>query len=129
MLMLRERVELKNIVMKKLIFILMMTFTFGAVAQEVEPTFEKEGNKVKATYFHANGEVSQQGYFMNEKLDGEWKMFNEKGDKIAMGNYTRGAKTGTWMFWEGDSVKEVNFSNNRIAAVTDSKRSGSVVKN
>lgn len=115
--------------MKKLIFILMITFTFGAVAQDVEPTFEKEGSKVKATYFHANGEVSQQGYFMNEKLDGEWKMFNEKGDKIAMGNYTRGAKTGTWMFWEGDSVKEVNFSNNRIAAVTNSKSSSAVVKN
>lgn len=115
--------------MKKLIFILVMTFTFGAVAQEVEPKFEKEGNKVKATYFHANGEVSQQGYFMNEKLDGAWKMFNEKGDKIAMGNYSKGSKTGTWMFWDGDSVKEVNFSNNRIAAVNSRKNSSSLVKN
>ncbi|MFT6370468.1 MAG: antitoxin component YwqK of YwqJK toxin-antitoxin module [Maribacter sp.] len=127
--MLRKRIELKNIVMKKLIFILVMTFTFGAVAQEVEPKFEKEGNKVKATYFHANGEVSQQGYFMNEKLDGAWKMFNEKGDKIAMGNYSKGSKTGTWMFWDGDSVKEVNFSNNRIAAVNSRKNSSSLVKN
>ena len=56
-------------------------------------------------------------------------MFNEKGDKIALGNYSKGAKTGTWMFWEGDTVKEVNFSNNRIAGVTSSKNTSSVVKN
>lgn len=115
--------------MKKLMMILVMAFTFGAVAQDVEPKFEKEGDKVKATYFHANGEISQQGYFMNEKLEGEWKMFNEKGDKIAMGNYSKGSKTGTWMFWEGDTVKEVSFSDNRIAAVSDAKQNGSVVKN
>ena len=115
--------------MKKLMMILVMAFTFGAVAQDVEPKFEKEGNKVKATYFHANGEIAQQGYFMNEKLDGEWKMFNEKGDKIAMGNYSKGAKTGTWRFWEGDIVKEVNFSDNRIAAVTEAKKVSPVVKN
>ena len=115
--------------MKKLMMILVMAFTFGAVAQDVEPKFEKEGDKVKATYFHANGEIAQQGYFMNEKLDGEWKMFNDKGDKIAMGNYSKGAKTGTWMFWEGDIVKEVNFSDNRIAAVTEAKKVSPVVKN
>lgn len=121
--------KIKIGVMKKLMMILMMAFTFGAMAQEVEPKFEKEGNKVKATYFHANGEISQQGYFMNEKLEGEWKMFNDKGDKIAMGNYTKGAKTGTWIFWEGDTVKEVVFNDNRIAAVSDAKSTAPVVKN
>jgi antitoxin component YwqK of YwqJK toxin-antitoxin module len=115
--------------MKKLMMILVMAFTFGAVAQDVEPKFEKEGNKVKATYFHANGEIAQQGYFLNEKLEGEWKMFNEKGEKIAMGNYINGAKTGTWMFWEGDTVKEVDFNNNSIAAVSESKSTTPLVKN
>lgn len=121
--------KIKIGVMKKLMMMLVMAFTFGAMAQEVEPKFEKEGNKVKATYFHANGEISQQGYFMNEKLEGEWKMFNDKGDKIAMGNYIKGAKTGTWMFWEGDTVKEVSFNDNRIAAVSDAKSTAPVVKN
>ena len=115
--------------MKKWVLILVMAFSFGAIAQDVEPKFEKEGDKVKATYFHANGEISQQGYFLNEKLEGEWKMFNDKGDKIAIGNYTKGAKTGTWMFWEGDAVREVNFTNNRIAAVSNSKKIAPVVKN
>jgi len=115
--------------MKKIFYLFILTFSFGVYAQSVEPTFEKEGDKVKATYFHANGEVAQQGYFLKEKLDGEWKMFNEKGEKIAMGNYNGGAKTGTWMFWEGDMVKEVDFNDNRIAAVTESKSAKPLVRN
>ena len=115
--------------MKKLLIIAALAFSFGANAQQVEPKFEKEGNKVKATYFHANGEVSQQGYFVNQKLDGEWKMFNEKGDKIAVGNYDNGVKTGTWLFWEDDVKKEVDFDNNKIASVTNSKTKEPVVSN
>ena len=41
--------------MKKFLIIAVMALSFGAYAQ-VDPTFEKEGDKVKATYFHANGE-------------------------------------------------------------------------
>ena len=115
--------------MKKLLIIAVLAFSFGAFAQEIEPKFEKEGNKVKATYFHANGEISQQGYFLNEKLEGQWKMFNEEGEKIAMGNYTNGMKTGKWLFWEGDIIKEVDFDNNRIAAVTNTKNKKPLVVN
>ncbi|TLP75918.1 nicotinic acid mononucleotide adenyltransferase [Maribacter sp. ACAM166] len=106
--------------MKKTLIIAMLVLSFGTYAQ-IDPTFEQEGNKVKATYFHTNGEIAQQGYFLNEKLQGAWKMFNEKGDKIAMGNYDYGVKTGKWLFWEGDIKKEVNFDNNRIASVTNAK--------
>jgi len=106
----------------------MLAFSFGAYAQ-VDPTFEQEGNKVKATYFHANGEVSQQGYFLNERLEGQWKMFNENGNKIAMGNYENGIKTGKWLFWEGDVKKEVNFENNRIASVINAKTKEPIVIN
>lgn len=114
--------------MKKILIIALMSFSLGAFAQDITPKFEKEGDMVKATYFHANGEVAQQGYFLNEKLEGEWTMFNEKGDKIAMGNYVKGAKTGKWLFWEGDALREVNFDNNKIAAVTNAKQSRSLVK-
>jgi antitoxin component YwqK of YwqJK toxin-antitoxin module len=106
--------------MKKILILVVMALSFAAHAQ-VDPIFEKEGDMVKATYFHANGEVSQQGYFLNKRLAGEWKMFNEKGDKIAMGNYENGVKSGKWLFWEGDVEKEVNFDNNRIASVTNAK--------
>lgn len=115
--------------MKKMILIALLALSFGGFAQQVEPKFEKEGNKVKATYFHANGEISQQGYFLNEKLEGEWKMFNDKGEKIAIGNYDNGVKTGKWLFWEGDIMKEVNFDNNKIASVTNAKTKEPVVSN
>jgi len=115
--------------MKKLLIIAVLALSFGTYAQNGKPTFEKEGNKVKATYFHANGEVSQQGYFVDQKLDGEWKMFNEEGEKIAVGNYDNGVKTGTWLFWEDDVKKEVNFDNNKIASVTNTKDKESVVTN
>ena len=115
--------------MRKILVIALMAFSFGAFAQDIQPKFEKEGDLVKATYFHANGAVAQQGYFLNEKLEGEWKMFNEEGDKIALGSYTKGAKIGKWLFWEGDAVKEVNFDNNKIAAVTNAKGKRALVKN
>lgn len=105
--------------MKNLIYIFLLALSFGAYAQQIEPKFEVEGDKVKATYFHANGEISQTGYFLNERLDGEWKMFNKNGEKIAMGNYTNGVKTGKWLFWEGETMKEVNFDNNKIASVAN----------
>ncbi|MFS4455129.1 toxin-antitoxin system YwqK family antitoxin [Maribacter sp. 2304DJ31-5] len=115
--------------MKKILFIAIFLVSIGMTAQTVEPKFEKEGDKVKATYFHANGEISQQGYFLNERLEGEWKMFNAKGEKIAMGNYTKGVKTGKWLFWDGDTVKEVNFADNVIAAVVDTKSSKPLANN
>lgn len=114
--------------MKKLLIIAVMALSFGTYAQ-VDPTFEKEGDMVKATYFHANGEIAQQGYFLNEKLEGEWKMYDEQGEKIAVGNYDNGLRTGKWLFWEGDIQKEVNFDNNKIASVTNAKTASPVVIN
>lgn len=103
--------------MKKILLFGAMLFGLVLTAQNTEPKFEKEGEKVKATYFHDNGEVAQQGYFYNDKLDGKWTMFNDKGEKIAMGNYVNGVKTGTWLFWDNETVKEVDFDNNKIAAI------------
>ena len=52
--------------MKKILILAVMALSLGAYAQ-VDPTFVKDGDKIKATYFHANGEKSQEGYFVNEK--------------------------------------------------------------
>ena len=125
-----SKIIIKNIYsMKRILIMAVLALSFSAHAQQVEPKFEKVGDKVKATYFHANGEISQQGFFQNEKLQGEWTMFDTKGEKIAMGNYDKGVKTGKWLFWEGDSVKEVNFDNNKIASVAKLDSKESVVTN
>ncbi|ASV32595.1 toxin-antitoxin system YwqK family antitoxin [Maribacter cobaltidurans] len=115
--------------MKRILIMAVLALSFSAHAQQVEPKFEKVGDKVKATYFHANGEISQQGFFLNEKLEGKWTMFDDKGEKIAMGNYDKGVKTGKWLFWEGDTVKEVNFDNNRIASVEKMDAKEAIVTN
>lgn len=86
-------------------------------AQNVEPLFEKEGDMVKATYFHDNGEIAQVGYLLKGKLHGEWIMYGPAGKKIAIGQYHEGVKTGKWFFWNSDLLQEVDFSNNKIVNV------------
>ena len=103
--------------MKTILVSLALIFSVSLFSQNSEPKFEREGDQVKGTYFHENGSVAQTGYFLDGKLNGEWKMYNEEGKKIAMGEYTAGKKTGKWFFWEGEGLKEVDYSNNKIANV------------
>lgn len=114
--------------MKKtaLLFAILFSITI-ANAQEVKPLFEKANNKVKATYFHANGEIAQVGHFLYGKLDGEWKMYNDAGKKIAQGNYTLGEKTGKWFFWNDAVLNEVDFENSKIANITTWKNETALV--
>jgi len=84
---------------------------------QTEPTLEKVGEMVKATYFHENGEIAQTGYLLEGKLHGEWLMYNTEGEKLASGRYTNGKKAGKWFFWQNDILKEVDFTDNRIVNV------------
>lgn len=114
--------------MKNTILIFAFIFSISlANAQEVKPIFEKSDNKVKATYFHDNGKIAQVGHFFNGKLDGEWKMYNEDGDKIAQGNYALGQKTGKWFFWNDAILQEVDFKNSKIAHITKWNSEGTLV--
>ncbi|TMU54862.1 toxin-antitoxin system YwqK family antitoxin [Flagellimonas algicola] len=103
--------------MKKAIFFLAVMFSVGMYSQNIEPTMEKVGDMVKATYFHENGEIAQTGYFLNEKLHGQWFMYNLEGKKIASGKYVDGKKSGKWFFWKDEILKEVDFVENRIVHV------------
>ncbi|MCK0155763.1 nicotinic acid mononucleotide adenyltransferase [Cellulophaga sp. F20128] len=114
--------------MKNIALIFAFIFSIAiANAQAVKPIFEKAANKVKATYFHENGEIAQVGHFLNGKLDGEWKMYNDEGKKIAQGNYALGQKTGTWFFWKNAILQEVDFENSKIANVTKWNTEGTLV--
>ncbi|NNG09812.1 MAG: nicotinic acid mononucleotide adenyltransferase [Arenibacter sp.] len=104
--------------MKGITLIFALIFSVVINAQEVKPVFQQDGDVLKATYFHDNGEVSQEGQFLNGKLHGEWKMYDVDGKKIAMGEYVDGKKSGKWFFWEGKMLKEVDFVNSKIANVT-----------
>lgn len=116
--------------MNKALVILALLFAvqWGYSQEKVKKNFNAETNLVEATYYHENGMVSQEGTFnLNGELHGQWTSFNEAGDKTAMGQYENGLRTGTWLFWAGESVKEVEFSNNQIASVNDSNKASGVV--
>jgi len=112
--------------MKNVLVVLAVVFSVYVNAQDKQPTFEKMGKVVKATYFHDNGEIAQTGEMLNGKLHGEWFMYDLKGKKIASGKYLEGKRSGKWFFWEGELLKEVDFENNRIVAVKKWNQSDAV---
>ncbi len=117
--------------MKKILLFLAVIFTAGATFAQTEPELKlnKETNLIEATYYHANGKISQKGTFnLDKKLHGKWISYNEEGEKISIGNYTNGLKTGKWVFMSGDDKKEVEYSNNAIASVDGIKKEAPVVK-
>lgn len=105
--------------MKKIFILLVMLAIGFSYAQEKNiPKVEKDGDLTIVTYFHDNGEVQQTGAFdINGKLHGEWKSFDNNGNKVAIGNYDSGKKVGKWFFWEGDSLKEVDYIDSKIVSV------------
>ncbi len=113
--------------MKALVFTLALIFSVTLCAQDNKPTFEKDGSLVKATYYHDNGKIAQEGYFLNDKLHDKWKMFDEKGETIAMGSYHMGKRTGKWYFWNKEGVKEVDYLNNKVVNVVNHSSAESIV--
>lgn len=74
---------------------------------------------IEATLHHNNGVVAQKGQYTKDgKLHGEWTSFDAQGNKTAIATYNNGEKTGTWLFFIEDDIKEVTFMDSRIAKVT-----------
>lgn len=116
--------------MRKTVLILAILFISVAAFAQTAPEMKlnKETNLIEATYFHASGEISQKGTFnLDKKLHGEWMSFNEKGEAISVGSYVNGVKTGKWLFWANDILKEVAYADNAIAAVVETKNTEGIV--
>jgi len=108
--------------MKKYIMIAAVLISGVVLAQNKQPNLEAVGDMVKVTYHHDNGQVQQQGFYKNGKLQGKWVSFDDKGNKMAVAEYNNGQKVGTWLHWNESSINEVNYSNNRIASVKNIKK-------
>ena len=67
--------------MKKIFAILTILLISSnlSIAQSVEPTFEKENDLVKATYFYDNGMVKEVGFFKEDKLHDKWVSYDQEG--------------------------------------------------
>lgn len=116
--------------MKKILLLLVVLFVSATSFAQAKPEMElnSKTNLIEATYFHVNGEISQKGTFNIEKqLHGEWLSYNVKGETITVGSYENGVKTGTWLFWANDILKEVEYNENIIAAVNETKNTEGIV--
>ena len=128
--MVKERYKsLKTNDMKRYLIAVALVFSGMIYAQDSKPVLEPFGKKVKATYFYDNGQVQQEGYFENGKLEGYWVSYNEDGTKNASGFYKEGAKVGKWFFWKDVNLSEVDYSNNAIAMVKTWKQEAIAIKN
>jgi antitoxin component YwqK of YwqJK toxin-antitoxin module len=108
--------------MKKYILITAVLLSGMVFAQNNKPTLEAVGDMVKVTYLHDNGQVQQQGFYKNGKLQGEWISYDASGNKTAVAIYDNGQKTGKWLFWNDTTLNEVNYANNQIASVKNWKK-------
>lgn len=115
---------LKPYKMKKYIVIGAMLITGMIFAQStaVKPKLEAVGNLVKATYLYDNGQVKQEGFYKDGKLQGQWVSFDANGNKTAVAEYNKGQKVGKWFFWNNSVLSEVDYSDNRVAAVKNWKQ-------
>ena len=114
--------------MKKLMILAVVLFSGALFAQNAKPVLEPFGKKIKATYFHENGQVQQVGYFENGKLEGIWVSYDESGNRIATGEYAQGVKTGKWLFWNDEQLAEVAYSENNVMSVKNWAQEAVVTK-
>lgn len=88
--------------------------------QERVLKLNKDTNLIDVIYYHDSGVISQTGsYTLDGKLQGEWLSFNAEGKKVVSANYDNGLKVGKWFYWNDETLKEVDYSNNKIANVNE----------
>ena len=114
--------------MKKMLILSAVLVSGLTIAQEKKPVLEQEGSLVKATYYHENGQIQQQGFFKNGKLEGQWVSYDENGVKKSFGEYASGEKTGKWVFWNDKTLSEVDYSKSRISSIKSWKEAAIVNK-
>ncbi|MBP4139823.1 MULTISPECIES: toxin-antitoxin system YwqK family antitoxin [Flavobacterium] len=115
--------------MKKCVILVAILFSGILVAQESKPELEVVGNTVKATYYYDNGNVQQEGFFKDGKLDGIWVSYDEKGNKTAVAEYKEGVKTGKWMYFNEKTINQVAYSDNKIESVKNLQKNALADRN
>lgn len=107
---------MKKFISTLVIFLLLVNASF---AQAVEPTFEKQDDLVKATYYYDNGTIKEVGFFKGTKLHNQWISYSQEGKIKVVAFYNEGKKDGKW-YWVGEtSVKEVTYKLNEIVKVEE----------
>ena len=115
----------------KIILVLALFMSVVSFAQDNRELKINEGTQlIEATYFHENGVVSQTGFYtLDGKLQGEWKQYDANGKKLTSATYNKGEKVGKWFFWNDQTLKEVDYTNNAIASVSEWNNKSKVAVN
>ena len=114
---------------KAIVLVVFFISAIGFSQDKPAPTFEKEGDLVKVTYYNEDGNISVEGYFKNKKLTGVWTSFDNEGKKTKIAHYKNGKKVGKWFVWGKESLKEINYDNNTIVSVNDWKSESRLAMN
>jgi antitoxin component YwqK of YwqJK toxin-antitoxin module len=104
--------------MKKFIIIGAVLISSMIFAQKGTPKLEVVDKMVKATYYYDNGKIQQEGFFKDGKLEGKWIAYDAQGNKLSVGEYSNGQKTGKWFFYNEAKLSQVDYTNNQVAYVT-----------
>lgn len=118
--------------MKNIVVIAIVLFTSFSFAQkERSLELNKDTNLIDVVYYHDNGMISQTGsYTKDGKLQGDWLSYDINGKKLVSAQYDNGKKVGKWFYWNGDTLKEVDYTNNAIASVNEwSNRTTVAIRN
>ena len=107
---------MKSLTAYLVLFMLMVNVSF---AQQIEPTFEKQNDLVKATYYYENGTIKEVGFFKDDKLHKQWISYNKEGKIKVVAIYDNGVKNGKWYIVGEDHVKEVTYKSNKIIKVEE----------
>ena len=108
--------------MKKYIMIAVVLISSVVMAQNKQPKLEAVDGMVKATYLYDNGQVQQQGFYKDGKLEGQWVSFDDKGNKTTVAEYSNGVKVGKWLYYNDLVVNEVVYADNKVASVKNWKK-------
>lgn len=113
--------------MKKYITLGLMLVS-GVIFSNNTPRLEAHGDMVKATYYYDNGNIRQEGYFKDGKLEGTWVAYDANGNKKSIGEYSNGQKSGKWVFWSENTLTEVVYNDSKIEKIKTWKQEA-IVKN
>lgn len=79
----------------------------------------KEKISTEKTTYYENGQICEHGFFnKNGQLTGNWIKYDKDGTVIVQGVFENGKKQGKWIFWEKNTLREVDFNNNQVVKYT-----------
>lgn len=111
--------------MKSYVILFVLIFSsYQLFSQEV---INKNSTIEKTTYYE-NGQICEHGFFNSEgQLTGNWIKYDTNGNVISQGVFKNGKKQGKWIFWDKNTLKEVDFDNNKVVNFTQWSKSDYIV--